>query len=101
MKRDLTVKEIFKLLRKGAIVNILNESKDDALEEPVYTVEEESSESSFVDIDDLNVLNPQKQIDDLRNILHTSLMKKKHGPLKVFYVKVSPFSEPLITREYK
>lgn len=98
--RKLALNKILELLKGGAVVGVICENPDVAVEE-VYIAFEIKSEHSFVDTDDIASLDPVKQLDDLRNIIHSALSKKRNRVAKLYYVRVSVYSEPLITLEFE
>lgn len=97
----ITLNEILNLLKKGSVVSVISEHPDNYIDEPVYMASEIGSEHSFVEVDELVHLNPQKELNDLQNIIRSSLLSKKNRIGKIYYVKVSLYSDPLLTLSYE
>lgn len=98
--RNLTLNKILELLKGGAVVGVICENPDVAVEE-VYIASEIKSEHSFVDVDDISRLDIVKQLDDLRILIHSALSKRRNRVAKLYYVRFSLYSEPLITLEFE
>ena len=95
---EINLNNILNKLRKGAVVSIRSEFQDKNIDDPVYIAAEVKSEKSVVELNSLAHLNQKKELDDLKNIIRGIVISKRIA--KVYYTRVSLFSDPLITVEY-
>lgn len=99
--KEINLNQILELLKKGAVVSIIAKCSDNCIDDPVYLASTVKGEKTFVELDDLAHLNRKKELNDLKNIIQSIFNSKKNRVAKIFYVRVSIYSDPLLTLEYK